>query len=337
MKLSYRLGTAEFSIALSALYLLLLRNPQNGLRGWERSRRLTDTWVANTPCWASLGELGWEGCADEEIMLSSCGLSPPTPGSPRSSSPAKPPPLPPERPKPLALPPPKKKTHATQKAPTPPKRKSFESGSSSPSEQAHPRGHGKGSKEKQPRQQKRPEEPPSLEGDESPDPLFGEQVYVPHTNGVYPAVVTLVATGHGGRVRVEHPGEKEMFRVERHLLYASHAAAVTHWEQQKAAPAGKKAAKAKKKPNLIPDANPPAEPAPKPAKLEPKPEAKQAPQPKPKTALEAAPMEVDAPADPSAKLAAQPPTQTHDHAVDGGETQATAPLCEDPTGPSPEV
>ena len=30
-----------------------------------------------------MGELGWEGCADEEILLSSCGLSPPTPGSPR--------------------------------------------------------------------------------------------------------------------------------------------------------------------------------------------------------------------------------------------------------------
>ena len=35
--------------------------------------------------------------------------------------------------------------------------------------------------------------------------------------------------------------------------------------------------------------------------------------------------------------AAQPPAQTHDQAPDGGETQATAPLWEDPTGPSPEV
>ena len=117
-------------------------------------------------------------------------------------------------------------------------------------------------------QQKRREEPPSLEGHESPDPLLGEQVYVPYTDGVYPGIVTSVVAGAGGRVWVEQPGEKEMFRVERHLLYASHAAAVTHWENQKAAAAGKKAAKAKKKSNPKPDANP-AEPAPKPAKPEP--------------------------------------------------------------------
>ena len=48
---------------------------------------------------------------------------------------------------------------------------------------------------------------------------------------------------------MEHPREKEMFRVERHMLYASHASAVTHWVQQKDAAAAKKAAKAKKKPN----------------------------------------------------------------------------------------
>ena len=35
-------------------------------------------------------------------------------------------------------------------------------------------------------------------------------------------------------MRVEHAGTKEMFRVERHLLYASHAAAVTAPEHQKA-------------------------------------------------------------------------------------------------------
>ena len=274
-----------------------------GLREWERSRRLTDTWAANTPCWASLGELGWEGCADEEIVLSSCGLSPPTPGSPRSTSPAKPPPLA-EKPKTPVLPPPK----PTQpKKPAEQKRKSFESGSSSSPDQAHPRGHGKGVKGKQPQQQKRREEPPSLEGDESLDPLLGEQVYVPYTDGVYPGVVTSVVGGARGRVWVEHPGEKEMFRVERHLLYASHAAAVTHWEQRKAAAAGKKAAKAKKKPNPKPDADPPAEPAPKPPKPEPKPEAKQAPKPKPKAAPEAAPTAVDGPAHPSVKPAAQPP------------------------------
>ena len=95
---------------------------------------------------------------------------------------------------------------------------------------------------------------------------------------------------------VEQPGEKETFQVERCLLYASHAATVTHWEQLKAAAARKKAAKAEKKPNPKPNADPPAKPAPKPAKHEPKPEAKQAPQRQPKAAPEAAPMEVDAPA-----------------------------------------
>ena len=165
-------------------------------------------------------------------------------------------------------------------------------------------------KGKQPQQQKQREETPSLEGDESPDHLLGEQLYVPYTDGVYPGVVTPVVGGGGG-VWVEHPGEKEMFRVERHLLYACNAEAVTHWEQQKATPASKKAAKAKKKPNPKPDADPPAEPAPKPAKAEPKLEAKQAPQPQPKAAPEAAPMEVDAPAQPSAKPATQPPAQTH--------------------------
>ena len=110
-----------------------------------------------------------------------------------------------------------------------------------------------------------------MEGDQSPDPLLGEQVYVPYTDGVYPWVVTSVLAGQGGRVSVDHPGEKEMFRVERHLLCACHAAAVTHWEQHKAAVAGKKAAKGKKKPHPKPDANPPGEPAPKPPKLEPKP------------------------------------------------------------------
>ena len=51
---------------------------------------------------------------------------------------------------------------------------------------------------KQLQQQKRHEEPPSLEGDESPDPLLGEQVYVPYTDGVYPGVVTSVVGGAGG-------------------------------------------------------------------------------------------------------------------------------------------
>ena len=192
-------------------------------------------------------------------------------------------------------------------------------------------------KGKQPQQQKRCEKPPSLEGDESPEPLLGEQVSVPYTDGVCRGVVTSVVGwgGGGGRVWLEHPGEKEMFWVERHMLYASHAALGSHREQQNAAAAGKKAAKAKKKPNPKSDGDPPAKPAPKPAKPEWKPEAKQAPQPQPKAAAEAAPMEVDAPSQPSVKPAAQPPAQTHARAPDGGETQATAPLWEDPTGPSP--
>ena len=108
-----------------------------------------------------------------------------------------------------------------------------------------------------------------MEGAESPDPLLGEQVHVPYTDGVYFGLVTSVAAGQGERVWVEHPWEKEIVGVERHLLYASHAAAVTHWEQQKAAAAGKKAAKAKKKPNPKTDANPPAEPSPRRLSLNP--------------------------------------------------------------------
>ena len=56
VRIRYRLGTAEFSIALSALYHVLLLNPQrgcailSGLRDWERSRHRMDTWAANTPC-----------------------------------------------------------------------------------------------------------------------------------------------------------------------------------------------------------------------------------------------------------------------------------------------
>ena len=162
VRIRYKLGTAEFSIALSALYQLLL-NPQrgcailSGLREWERSRRLTDTWAANTPCWAALGELGWEGCSDEDILMSSCGMKAPTPASPRSASPAKPAPA--EKPKPPAAPPPPKPPQSKKR---PPARKSFESGSSSSSDQALHRPHGKG-KGKQ-AQQKRREEPPPWRG-----------------------------------------------------------------------------------------------------------------------------------------------------------------------------
>ena len=127
VRIRYRLQSAKYTIALSALYQLLLLNPQrgcsilSGLREWERSRRLTDTWTANTPCWASLGELGWEGCADEEILLSSCGLTPPPP-SPRSPSLAKPP-RPPRNPNPPPCPPP----------PNPPNPKSAPRTTASPS------------------------------------------------------------------------------------------------------------------------------------------------------------------------------------------------------------
>ena len=140
VRIWYKLGTTEFIIALSALYQLLLLNPQrgcailSGLREWERSRRLTDTWAA-------LGELGWEGCSEEDILMSSCGMNPPTPASPCSASPAKPAPA--EKPKPPAAPPPPKPPQS-KKRPAP--RKSFESGSSSPPDQAlhHPHGKGKG-------------------------------------------------------------------------------------------------------------------------------------------------------------------------------------------------
>ena len=120
------------------------------------------------------------------------------------------------------------------------------------------------------------------------------------------------------RDRVEHGEEKEMFRAERHLLYASHASAMTHWEQQKVATAAKKAAKpAKKNPNPKMDADQPVELPFKPAKDDFKPEAKQAPPPaQPKAAPEAAPIEVDAPAQPPA----QPPAQIHAPAPDWGKT-----------------
>ena len=52
-------------------------------------------------------------------------------------------------------------------------------------------------KGKQPKDQKRREERPSLKGDESPDPLLGEQAFVPYTEGVYPGVVTSVVGGGG--------------------------------------------------------------------------------------------------------------------------------------------
>ena len=120
VRIRYKLGTAEFSIAFSAMYQLLLLNPQrgcailSGLREWEhaasptRGRRIR-------PSLAAQGELGWEGCSDEDILMSICGMHPPTPASPRSASPTKPAPA--KKPKPPAAPPPPPKTHATQKEP----------------------------------------------------------------------------------------------------------------------------------------------------------------------------------------------------------------------------
>ena len=113
-------------------------------------------------------------------------------------------------------------------------------------------------KGKRPWQQKRCEEPPFLEGDESPDSLLGAHILVPYTEGVYRGVVTSVVGGAGGRVGVEHPGEKEMFRVDRHLLYACHASAPTRWEQQNTTAATNKPPKTKTKPNPKSDADPPA-------------------------------------------------------------------------------
>ena len=121
VRILYRLLSAEYIIAVSALYELLLLNPRRGccilfgLREWERSRRLTDIWMANTPCWASLGELGWKGCANEEILLSFCGLTPAP--SARNPSQAKPPPPPTEKPQPSALPPPPPKPTQPKTAP----------------------------------------------------------------------------------------------------------------------------------------------------------------------------------------------------------------------------
>ena len=54
-------------------------------------------------------------------------------------------------------------------------------------------------KGKQPQQQKRREEPPYLEEDESPDLVLSQKVYVPYTDGVYRGVVTSVVGGEGGR------------------------------------------------------------------------------------------------------------------------------------------
>ena len=101
---------------------------------------------------------------------------------PHPLAPAAPPqqsPPPPRNPNPLPCPPPQKQPQSKKR---PPARKSFELGSTSSSDHALPRHHGKG-RGKQAHQKLR-EEPPFLEGDESPDPLLGEQVFVPYPDGV---------------------------------------------------------------------------------------------------------------------------------------------------------
>ena len=64
-------------------------------------------------------------------------------------------------------------------------------------------------KGKQPQQQKRREVPPSFEGYESHEPLFGAQVFVPCTKGVYPGVVTSVVGG--GDCRRNTQGKRRCF------------------------------------------------------------------------------------------------------------------------------
>ena len=129
------------------------------------------------------------------------------------------------------------------------KRKSFKSGnSSSSSDHALPGGKRRAVKGKQheqgQRHQKWHDKHPSLDGDESLGPCLERRFCALHRSCVPGGCV--LGCGGGG---VEHPGEKAMFQVETHLLYASHASAMTHWEHQKAAATAHKAAQAKQKPN----------------------------------------------------------------------------------------
>ena len=108
VRIRYGLQSAKYTLALSSLQLLLSNVQRgcsilSGLRAWEWSPRPTDTWASNTPCWASLCELGWEGCANEEIMVFSCGLTTPEP----PAAPPQQPPSPPRNGDPLSCPPPK--------------------------------------------------------------------------------------------------------------------------------------------------------------------------------------------------------------------------------------
>ena len=141
---------------------------------------------------AELAYVSWGGRAvlTRRSCCPSVGYTPlPAPAAPPKQSPPRR-----ETRTPRPAPPPPPEPTKPKKPPTH-KGKSFASSSNSSSDHALPRGHGKEVKGKQPHQQKRREEPPSLEGDESPHPLLGEHVFVPYTAGVYPGVVTSVVEG----------------------------------------------------------------------------------------------------------------------------------------------
>ena len=69
-------------------------------------------------------------------------------------------------------------------------------------------------KGKQPQQQKRREEPPSLAGDGSPDPLLGEQGFAPYTDGVYPGMVISVVVGAGKQCGWNTQGKRRCFGLK---------------------------------------------------------------------------------------------------------------------------
>ena len=119
VRIRYQLGGSEFSNPPVRRVPTAAAQPPTGVRHAVRAAGVGALPPPNGHVggeYALLGEpggLGWEICADEEILLSSCGLSPPTPGNPRNTSLAKPRPA--EKPKPPAVPPPL--TQATQKNP----------------------------------------------------------------------------------------------------------------------------------------------------------------------------------------------------------------------------
>ena len=94
--------------------------------------------------------------------------------------------------------------------------------------------------------QKRREEAPSLEGMSQLTACLVNSCMCPTPTVSTRGCNLGCGGGGGGECGWNTQGEKEMFRVDRHLFYASHAAAGTHWEQQKATAAGEKAAKVKK-------------------------------------------------------------------------------------------